>query len=291
MTLDEFAKILHKPSEITASQTHELDNIVEEFPYFQAARVLQLKVMHNQGNYRYNKALKKAAVHVADRSVLYDFIHEVPQKNHHSEIVKTAVKKAEKTIAAPLSGLAEVIHPTPISAAPVQPELPPKLYKRATYYDEPNGGSEAPTPFGLSERNEISEKRTAEAQQTDSLYSFTQWLKNISANTATTFSSEEKKEATSEKFKLIDRFLETNPKIETKSIEQINFDTPNVNLAEKSTAAPQQLMTETLAQIYAKQKKYKLAIQAYEILILKNPEKSGYFADQINNIKNLQQNN
>jgi hypothetical protein len=50
-------------------------------------------------------------------------------------------------------------------------------------------------------------------------------------------------------------------------------------------------MTETLAKIYLEQKKYQRAIEAYEILILKYPEKSRLFADRIENIKKLQQNN
>jgi hypothetical protein len=50
-------------------------------------------------------------------------------------------------------------------------------------------------------------------------------------------------------------------------------------------------MTETLARVYLEQKKYQKAIQAYEILILKYPEKSSFFADRILDIKHLQQNN
>lgn len=50
-------------------------------------------------------------------------------------------------------------------------------------------------------------------------------------------------------------------------------------------------MTETLARVYLEQKKYQKAIQAYEILILKYPEKSSFFADHISDIKILQQNN
>ena len=46
-------------------------------------------------------------------------------------------------------------------------------------------------------------------------------------------------------------------------------------------------MTETLAKVYLQQKNYKKAIQAYKILILKNPKKSGFFADQIHAIQNL----
>ena len=46
------------------------------------------------------------------------------------------------------------------------------------------------------------------------------------------------------------------------------------------------LTTETLAKIYVEQEHYKRAIQTYEILCLKYPKKSGFFADQIQKIKN-----
>ena len=48
------------------------------------------------------------------------------------------------------------------------------------------------------------------------------------------------------------------------------------------------LMTETLAKVYLEQKKYENAIQAYRILSLKYPEKSGFFADQIKRVQILQ---
>ena len=44
-------------------------------------------------------------------------------------------------------------------------------------------------------------------------------------------------------------------------------------------------MTETLAKVYLEQKKFSKAIKAYEILSLKYPEKSGFFADQIKAIQ------
>ena len=47
------------------------------------------------------------------------------------------------------------------------------------------------------------------------------------------------------------------------------------------------LMTETLAKVYLEQNKYGNAIKAYEILSLKYPEKSGFFADQIKRITNF----
>lgn len=49
-------------------------------------------------------------------------------------------------------------------------------------------------------------------------------------------------------------------------------------------------MTETLARVYLEQEKYTEAIQAYQILMLKNPAKSVFFAEQIAMIRKLQQN-
>ena len=46
-------------------------------------------------------------------------------------------------------------------------------------------------------------------------------------------------------------------------------------------------MTETLAKVFVKQKKYRKAIEAYHILGLKYPEKNGLFADQIKKIQML----
>lgn len=90
------------------------------------------------------------------------------------------------------------------------------------------------------------------------------------------------------KNELIDRFIETSPKI-----PPVKHDTPLAPsiIVEPSMSDNTYLMTETLARVYLEQKKYHKAIQAYEILILKYPEKSSFFADRILDIKNLQQNN
>ncbi|SCY70279.1 tetratricopeptide repeat protein [Flavobacterium caeni] len=90
------------------------------------------------------------------------------------------------------------------------------------------------------------------------------------------------------KNELIDRFIETSPRI-----PPVKHDAPLTAsmIVEPSMDDKTFLMTETLARVYLEQKKYNKAIQAYEILILKYPEKSSFFADRILDIKNLQQNN
>lgn len=90
------------------------------------------------------------------------------------------------------------------------------------------------------------------------------------------------------KMDLIDRFINLNPRM-PKATAYDSSSQENIvsSRVENDTA----LMTETLAQVYLQQKKYDRAIQAYEILILKYPEKSSFFADRIKDVKILKKDN
>ena len=83
------------------------------------------------------------------------------------------------------------------------------------------------------------------------------------------------------KFDLIDKFIKNSPKIE---ISKDQKSDPNLII---ETKIKDELITETLAKIYVNQKKFNKAIKAYEILSLKYPKKSSFFADQIIDIKKL----
>lgn len=87
---------------------------------------------------------------------------------------------------------------------------------------------------------------------------------------------------------LIDRFIRTNPRIKPAS----DYPREEKDLSRSSQEIlSEQVMTETLARIYVRQKKYARAIEAYRILMLKNPKKSGYFADQIRELEKLKEKN
>ena len=52
----------------------QLENIIKNIPYFQAAHFLYLKGLKTQQSFKYNNALKKTAAYTTDRNVLFDFI-------------------------------------------------------------------------------------------------------------------------------------------------------------------------------------------------------------------------
>src|SRR6187402_1913420 len=74
MNISSYNYLLNQPEEINDIQTVALEKVLDEFPFFQSARALRLKGLYNQNSYKYNFALKIAAAHTTDRSVLFDFI-------------------------------------------------------------------------------------------------------------------------------------------------------------------------------------------------------------------------
>ncbi len=112
-------------------------------------------------------------------------------------------------------------------------------------------------------------------------HSFNQWLQ-LGSNKPI---NRKKNPVKIEKESIIDNFIATSPKI-----SRVSKTTATSNKTSEIVVQQSQLMTETLAKVYLEQKKFDNAIKAYEILSLKYPEKSGFFADQINRIQIIQKN-
>ena len=92
---------------------------------------------------------------------------------------------------------------------------------------------------------------------------------------------EEKKNEGNSKNDLIDKFLKESPHIDR------NKEVTEGDMGQESIAPPEGLYTEKLAVLYTEQKLYDKAIEIYNELILKNPEKSAYFAAKIEEINIL----
>ncbi|NNU34691.1 hypothetical protein HK413_12615 [Mucilaginibacter sp. S1162] len=82
--------------------------------------------------------------------------------------------------------------------------------------------------------------------------------------------------------KIIERFIQQEPHIQPPSGNKLDTE----NKAKRSSEDKEELVTETLARIYTEQMLYHKAILTYKKLMLKYPEKSLYFAGQIEQLEN-----
>ncbi|MBW2962401.1 hypothetical protein [Mesonia aestuariivivens] len=271
MNSPDFLHIIAKEEAVTQSQTHQLADLVNEYPYFQAARAIYLKGLKQNHHFSYNAELKKVAAYTTDRRVLFDYITAKHFNQHSiSSEIKHRSAKNQQT-----ETFDEALEMNILEANQV---LDPELFEITTT-------KEKLKELGREEKLALGKPLEFNKKEE---YSFSEWLKlthtkEINREIATS-SEEPLNENQSKKFDLIDNFIANNPKISPSK----EHKSKEVKLADKGPS--NQLMTETLARVYLEQKNYSKAIQAYKILILKNPEKSGLFADQIKEIEKIQEN-
>ena len=294
MNTFEFTYLLNKPNAIKDKHTIGLEKIVNEFPFFQSARALLLKGLYNQESFQYNPALRKTAAYTTDRSVLFDFI----TSGDFAPVQKLFIDEKEAFINEIKVNDIQIVTATP---SIIESKVETSVLEQSIVNSikEAEEIEEVQLPKNTEEKiAAVSEKLNIGKPldfSKEEKHSFQEWLQLANLNPIERQKTESKADEESikplfdpekqKKTALIDRFIENNPKISP------------VREMSKIAHIPEQnqdhsyLMTETLAKVYLEQRKYQKAIQAYEILILKYPEKSSFFADRISDIRVLQQNN
>ncbi|OAZ03060.1 tetratricopeptide repeat protein [Flavobacterium succinicans] len=282
MNVTDYTFLLNKPDTINSVYTDALGNVLTEFPYFQSARALRLKGLFNQNSFKYNYALKVTAAHTTDRSILFDFIT--------SEHFDTLQNDLYDTKNLELMNI-EVVGSEIVTPKTIQEQQQKALelsiltsIKEATNNNDTTSANESESIIELGKPIDFTPNEKHSFQEWLQL-SRTQPIDRSIENNSKTF-EDSMEEERKKKAALIDKFIETNPKIAP--IKPGSAPAPQFELNSSDNT---HLMTETLARVYLEQKKYQKAIQAYEILILKYPEKSSFFADHISEIRNLQNNN
>ncbi len=200
MNTEQLLELLRNPKLLNAETAMEIRVITEEFPWFQFGWMLFAKNLKQIESPAFESILKKTAVLVPNRKLLFDFLNE--QTNFTSTIL----------------------------------------------------GSE--NTFSLTDNEQPGEKSGESGSLID---------KFLMAETST---------------------LARKPLMDTQTMSETTRD-----VEEKSTSESDEMITETLANIYFQQKKYEKALHAYQKLSLKYPEKSIYFASRIKEIENLTHNN
>ncbi|TJY37027.1 hypothetical protein [Pontimicrobium aquaticum] len=298
MNTSNFTYLLQNPKHISVSQVSDVRTIIDEYPYFQPARAIYLKGLKDLESFKYNQELKTTAAYTTDRSILFDFItSDEFQQNQISEHIKKNIahlKNIEVNDVEDISVNKSVIIDDALKQhiKDTEPTIRPDLFEaKQEFFPQENIIQVDSLNIKKTPEEVLEVGKPLEFNKSE-VHSFSEWLKITSfkpiireeGNLKSNFKPEEDTKA--KKFELIDRFIATSPKI-----RPVKKDTPVQNLAQSRMIQPEALMTETLARIYVEQKNYDKAIQSYKILSLKYPEKSGFFADQIQAIKEIQEQN
>ncbi len=289
MKITDFTYLLQHPNKVNSPvQINQLEEIINDYPYFQAAHALRLKGLKNLNSFRYNNALKVTAAHTTDRDVLFDFITSPEFLNNtlKTNTINELAKLKEIKVTAEELTEAEIAKSYVVQNSIDKP-LPQNVNDAEKILDKELFQSKEPTKEDSSTEENLNIGEPLDFTKKEK-YSFSQWLELTTPKPKDNKKNKVTKEKPikKDKFDLIDKFIENNPKIvPKKNIEK------KIDITSSVKFNKDELMTETLAKVYLEQKKYKKAIQAYKILSLKYPEKSSFFADRIKSVEKIQKEN
>tara|TARA_B100001059_G_scaffold74037_2_gene71541 strand:- start:12943 stop:13818 length:876 start_codon:yes stop_codon:yes gene_type:complete len=260
--------------------------LIEMYPYFQLPRFFYTKSFIDQNKNDPDLAINQLSLYTADRGVLKESIEsefDSPKKIEKSTVdfeapiedsETTKIKSSTESTTEEKSIAPKKEHTNVEIKVEETPKKDIPLAVQST--------SKKPTKKTLAKKSESHPNKLASISK-DLKLSFLDWIQFTEEKQITDPKDSEKEGPLIDKLNIIDRFIEADPKIPPVG------KTEAINSNIKQDFNSEELMTETLAKVLVKQKKYKKAISAYKILSLKYPEKNVFFAGQIQKIKKLQQ--
>ena len=308
MNRSDFLRIIRDSGQIDRQAIAEVRELIDLFPWFQSAHLLLLKGLHNTEDVKFDSQLRNSAIYVADREILYYMLVK-PEKPAVKRVEETRIIKSKEI---ENSDNQQVVIETGKSSDDIISSLESNSPdSKIMETDRNRSFTDVAQEIVIASESETDESASlifmfdngdAHIEETvvfmDPAFFVADHEKLLELDESEIDNSEkagrqESSESTgtgekpSEKLKpseLIDKFILANPRIEpsrektNKPIEEIP-----VKFVEEKT----EFITETLAKIYINQGYYSKAIDIYEKLSLKYPEKSSYFATQIEKIREL----
>lgn len=102
MNRAQFISFVANPAQLPPDSSALLGKVIEEFPYFQSARLLYVKNLHDQNSIHYSSQLKVAAAYTSDRKVLYELIQKpagsLPAEAHTKAGTQLAVTTKQEEL-------------------------------------------------------------------------------------------------------------------------------------------------------------------------------------------------
>ncbi len=314
MQAKEFINYIKNPNSLEKGSVKELQKLVNDFPYFQSAHLLLSLASKKWDASVYQKSLKKTAIVVTNRSHLFNLIQQfeisnsvIEDSDHQKLVVEEVLEPVDSTKEL------NILKATELLIENSDSEISETEFQQKT---KPNAEEVLENEIAKQVVSAIVEKQMFNLSDTQLLFkqnkepeNFTDWLrliqksnKQLSAENILDTNTENntdiktrlekgkiitQESALNKKLKnlaLIDKIIENSPG-QIKIKDDQKFYSPEQN-AKESLLENEHLVSETLAKIYALQGSVNKAVRAYEILSLKFPQKSAYFASLIQKLKN-----
>ena len=258
------------PERMKGKDVDEVELLVKTFPYFSIAHALLTIAYQNTNDSRYDQQLKRTAAIMPNRDKLR---------------------------------LLSVIAKHRLESKPEIPALPDEFEPKDNVFSsiesidakEEQSGSIIREKVFIIPEIDLSgshEELSAEMALLEEKRKSIDELKAIIANRLREIEEEKRRKEMGEpapkklsRKELIDKFITENPSISRPKAEFYN----PLTVAQNSIIDHENIVSETLAKIYEQQGYVEKAISIYEKLRLKYPEKSRYFAAQIERLQESQE--
>jgi len=303
MNRNDFLNFIEDKVPVNRQVIGEVYELIDIFPYFQSAHMLLLKGLQNNEDVKFENQLRNSAIHIADREVLYYLLRTrtspEPEKiKQEIEVKEEIVSDTQQTVIESAKNsellISEIEKDSDETKNGENQDIPDYSHGHSIMIPgEPDNIESAAVLFLQDDETSPADEKVFFMDPGFSIPDRADLLElDLDENNTVTFPvddiSQEQNDTAqknSEKqlqSKLIDKFIITNPRIEPhKEKSNVPIEDISKPFVEESGG----LVTETLARIYVSQGYYSKAIDIYEKLSLKFPEKSSYFASQIEKVK------
>jgi tetratricopeptide (TPR) repeat protein len=248
MTRQQLEKYMAEPGTLDEQSLPELIELAREFPYFQTAWMLIAKNLKNIDHLKFPHILRTASAYAGDRKVLKRLI------DFNAENINKLQSELHQGILPDQTLTEDKIIPSLEIQDAGKPHTNEDLAKRTKNEET----SEEISDNGSDAEQKAPGEEFAVIERTP--------LKSDSKT----------------RREIIDKFIREQPRISQTKHEFFN----PIDMAKQSSSDHEEIVTETLGEIYASQGLTEKAIKIFEKLIVIIPEKSSYFAARI---KDLQQ--